>query len=72
MPTTGCLGCFAVQERWAEHGAELATSRPGAKASAALDANAAGGEPKDSKLAESGGPKRFLPFSTGPRQCANC
>jgi hypothetical protein len=65
-----------LQERWAEPNAELASKRPGAAQHASV------GMPEEAKLADGskqpqgcqaagiGGPKRFLPFSTGPRQCA--
>ena len=61
----GSLTCCLVeiliglQERWAEPGADLASSRPAAK----LDTRAS-----DATLPGAQQPKRFLPFSTGPRQ----
>ncbi len=68
----GCHKSTVLQERWAVPSAELAASKDIPIASAALRAPVAPGSPgsEAAKDAAATGPKRFLPFSTGPRQCA--
>ena len=63
---------FPLQERWAEPGAELAAA-PSRPAENMTDEGGAPSPEKrdaDGDVVPSGRPKRFLPFSTGPRQCA--
>lgn len=69
--------CFCVrpkQERWAVPGAELVSSKEipfkgAAQGTGDATAAAAGSDNGEDGLDDSvGGAKRFLPFSTGPRQ----